>query len=233
MTKPLVSVITPSLNDEAHLKRNVSLLNQDPRIEVIVIKAEKVGKANRAYQMNIGAKQAQSDLFVFLHADTKVDPVDLIELAHLMSQRSKWVGGAFRFALDQNGFKDRLIEFGVWLRERLFQLPYGDQAIFIRKTHFEELGGYPEVPILEDVLLIQKMKALGPLFFYPKKAVTSNKRWERHGYFKTTLANWTTMTLWRAGVSLETIINFRRRVFHDPVHGDIKKQSTRNHAEAA
>ncbi|MBI4374616.1 MAG: TIGR04283 family arsenosugar biosynthesis glycosyltransferase [Deltaproteobacteria bacterium] len=233
MTQPFVSVIIPSLNDEAHLKRNVSPLNQDPRIEVIVVPAKKVKKANRAYQMNFGARQAQCDLLVFLHADTKVNPDDLIELAQLMDQRSKLVGGAFRFALDQNGFKSRLIEFGVQLRERVFQLPYGDQAIFIRKSLFDEVGGYPDVPLLEDVLLVEKMKKKGTLCFYPKKAVTSARRWERHGYLKTTLVNWLTMVFWRLGVSLETIVNFRRRVFHDPVYGDVKKESARNHTQAA
>lgn len=230
--KPLVTVIVPSLNDETHLKQNVFPLNQDLRTEVIIVRAEKVGKANRAYQMNLGAKQAQGDLLVFLHADTKVDPADLIELANLMNRNSEWVGGAFQFALDQNSFKSRLIEFGVRLREKIFQLPYGDQAIFILKTIFEKLGGYPEVALLEDVLLIQKMKGAGPLLFYPRKAVTSSRRWERHGYLKTTLVNLTTIILWRLGVSLETIVNFRWRVFHDFVSGDVKKESARNQTEA-
>lgn len=232
MTSPLVSVIIPSLNDETHLKRNVSPLNQDYRIEVIVVEAEKVGVANRAAQMNLGAQKAKGDLLVFLHADTKVNPIDLIELSQQMKQRPEFVGGAFRFALDQNGFKNRLIELGVRLRERTFRLPYGDQAIFVRQSLFEKLGGYPEVALLEDVLLIQKMKALGPLFFYPKKAVTSARRWERHGYLKTTLVNWLTIIFWRLGVSLARVGNFRRRVFHDPVRGNSEKESARNHAEA-
>ncbi|MBI1909839.1 MAG: glycosyltransferase family 2 protein [Deltaproteobacteria bacterium] len=229
----MISVIIPSLNDGVHLKRNLSELEKDSQLEVIVIDAEKTGIANRAYQMNVGAAKAKGDLLVFLHADTKVNPDDLIELAQVMNQRPELVGGAFRFALDQNGFKSCLIEFGVRLRERIFQLPYGDQAIFIRKAHFKKLGGYPEAPLLEDVLLIQKMKTLGPLCFYPKKAVTSSRRWERHGYLKTTLVNWLTMIFWRLGVSLEIIVNFRRRVFHDPVHGDIKKEPARNQTEAA
>lgn len=231
--KPLVTVIIPSFNDEIHLKRNVSSLNQNPRIEVIAVEAEKVGKAKRAWQMNFGAKQAQGDLLVFLHADTEVDPDDLIELVQLMNRRSDLVGGAFRFALDEKGFKDRLIEFGVWLRERFFQLPYGDQAIFIRKTHFEELGAYPEVALLEDVLLIQKMKGLGPLFFYPKKAVTSARHWKRHGYLKTTLVNWLTMILWRLGISLDRLVRLRRRLFNDSVRRDIKEAPARSHTEPA
>ncbi|MBI2500344.1 MAG: glycosyltransferase, partial [Deltaproteobacteria bacterium] len=161
---PLVSVIIPSLNDRASLKRNLPSLESDPRIEIIVIEAEKVGVANRATQMNLGARQAQGDLLVFLHADTKIDPADLALLSQSMHQMPDLVGGAFRFALDRNGFKNRLIEFGVWFRERIFQLPYGDQAIFIRKSLFDEVGGYPDVPLLEDVLLIKKMKKKGTLY---------------------------------------------------------------------
>lgn len=229
--KPLVTVITPSFNDEIHLTRNVSSLNQYPRIEVIVVEAEKVGKANRAYQMNLGARQAQGDLLVFLHADTEVDPDDLIELVQLMNRRSDLVGGAFRFALDEKGFRAKLIEWGVWLREKVFHLPYGDQAIFVRKGLFEKLDGYPEVPILEDVLLIQKMKALGPLCFYPKKAVTSARCWERHGYLKTTLFNWLTMILWRLGIALDRIVRLRWRLFNDSVRRDIKEAPVRSHTE--
>lgn len=230
---PRITVIVPLLNDEDQLERNISPLSHDPRIEVIIVRAEEAGKANRAYQMNLGARKSRGDLLVFVHADTRVNPEDLLELDYLMSQDPEWVGGAFRFALDRSGFKARLIEFGVRLRERVFQLPYGDQAIFIRKALFEELNGYPEVPLLEDVLLIQKMKGLGPLFCYPKRAVTSSRHWDKQGYLKTTLTNWTTMILWRLGVSLEVITHFRRRVFYGFVSGNVKKTSARNHAEAA
>ncbi|MBI2083316.1 MAG: glycosyltransferase [Deltaproteobacteria bacterium] len=209
----MISVIIPSLNDGVHLKRNLPALEKDHRIEVIVIEAEKVGIANRAHQMNVGATRAKGDLLVFLHADTKINPDDLTNLAEQMKQRPELVGGAFRFALDGEGIKSRLIEFGVRLRELAFRLPYGDQAIFIRKTHFENLGGYPEAPLLEDVLLAQKMKTLGSLYFFPKKAVTSARCWEQHGYLKTTFVNLATMIFWRLGVSLERIVNFRRRVF--------------------
>jgi len=229
----MISVIIPSLNDGVHLKRNLSGLEKDPRIEVIVIEAEKIGIANRAHQMNVGAMKAKGDLLVFLHADTKINPDDLTQLSQQMKQRPELVGGAFRFALDRDGIRSRLIEFGVRLRELVFRLPYGDQAIFIRKTHFEKLGGYPEAPLLEDVLLIQKMKTLGSLYFFPKKAVTSARRWKRHGYLKTTLVNRLTMIFWRLGVSLERIVNFRRRVFHDPVRGDTQTTSARNHPKAA
>ena len=205
----MISVIIPSLNDGVHLKRNLSGLEKDPRIEVIVIEAEKIGIANRAHQMNVGAMKAKGDLLVFLHADTKINPNDLTQLSQKMKQRPELVGGAFRFALDGEGIKPRLIEFGARLRELVFRLPYGDQAIFIRKKVFEEIGGYPEVPVLEDVLLIREMKSRGRLYLCSGKAATSARRWERNGYLRTTLANWLTMGLWKIGLPLENIAKIR------------------------
>jgi hypothetical protein len=82
----------------------------------------------------------------------------------------------------------------------------------VRRKVFEQIGGYPEVSLLEDVLLIEKMKSRGRLYLAPGKAVTSARRWERHGYLKTTLANWGTMILWKAGLSLESLRAVREKV---------------------
>ena len=135
------------------------------------------------------------------------------ELYKFLKKKPEVVGGAFRFALDANHLKARVVEFGVLLRELIFQLPYGDQGIFVRRKTFREVGGYPDVPLLEDVLLIQKMKEKGRLYLSPRKAVTSARRWEKHGYLKTTFVNWATMILWRLGVSLNTLQNLRGRAF--------------------
>lgn len=213
VNKPRISVIVPSLGDGAQIRRNLTTLRKDPAIEVIVVEAERVGRANRAYQMNVGARQARAGVFVFLHADTKIERQDLHELHGILKKNPDIAGGAFRFALDAPSWKARLIEFGVLLRERAFDLPYGDQAIFVRRSVFRKIGGYPVVPLLEDVLLIQKMKDKGKLLFFPKKAVTSVRRWKREGYLKTTLVNWATMILWRFGVSAKDLKLLREKAF--------------------
>jgi cellulose synthase/poly-beta-1,6-N-acetylglucosamine synthase-like glycosyltransferase len=210
---PLVSVIVPSFKEGISVEKNLTPLQRDPRIEVIVVDAQKVGRANRAYQMNHGARQARAELLVFLHADTKISRNDLYELFKTLEKGPEIVGGAFRFALDAGSWKARLIEIGVLLREWAFDLPYGDQAIFVRRSVFRKIGGYPEAPLLEDVLLIQKMKEKGKLLFFPKKAVTSARRWERHGYLKTTLVNWATMAFWKAGVSTRHLQLLREKAF--------------------
>lgn len=212
---PLVSVIVPSFKEGTAVGKNLAPLQRDPRIEVIVIDAEKAGRANRAYQMNLGASASggRAQTLVFLHVDTKIRPEDLWIIHQKLQGDPTIVGGAFRFALDENHLKARVVEFGVLLRELIFQLPYGDQGIFVRRKTFREVGGYPDVPLLEDVLLIQKIKEKGRLYLSPRKAVTSARRWERHGYFKTTLVNWATMILWRLGISLNTLQNLRGRAF--------------------
>ncbi|MBI2067114.1 MAG: glycosyltransferase [Deltaproteobacteria bacterium] len=210
---PLVSVIVPVHQEDRHLVKNLTQLQGDPRIEVIVVEAEKVGVANRAYQMNLGACQARGQLLVFLHVDTLIHPKDLWITYQRLKEDPSFVGGVFRFTLDTQSPKARLLELGVLLRQQIFHLPYGDQAIFIRRSRFEAMGGYPEVPLLEDVLFIQKMKKQGKLFFCSKPAITSVRRWERHGYLKTTVVNLATMILWKSGVSLERLHTFRRRFF--------------------
>jgi cellulose synthase/poly-beta-1,6-N-acetylglucosamine synthase-like glycosyltransferase len=214
-SKPKISVIIPSLGDSAHTRKNLVALRKDPEIEVIVVEAERVGRANRAYQMNLGASASggRTELLVFLHADTRIERKDLHELLRILKKDPELVGGAFHFALDADSWKARLIEIGVRLREWAFDLPYGDQAIFVRRAIFRKIGGYPVVPLLEDVLLIQKMKEKGKLLFFPKKAVTSARRWEREGYLKTTLVNWATMILWRFGVSARDLRLLREKAF--------------------
>lgn len=230
---PQISMIVPTLEEDRPLAERLEAFHEDSRVEVIVVGAKEAGLANRAFQMNLGACQARGEVLVFIHVDTTVALKDLWIIYQVLKEDPKIVGGAFRFALDQDHWKARLIEWGVRLREWFFNLPYGDQAIFVRRSIFHEIGGYPEVPLLEDVLLIQKMKTKGRLLSFPKKSVTSARRWERHGYLKMTLVNWTTMILWRLGVSLDKIVRFRWRAFNDSVRGNAEKKSARHHAETA
>lgn len=210
---PLVSVIVPTFNEGKATLDHLAPLRDDPAVEVIIVDAKEVGRANRAYQMNRGACQARGEVLVFLHADTKINLQDLWIIHQALKEDQDLVGGAFRFVLDSVSWKARVVEWGVRLREWIFRLPYGDQALFVRRSVFEEIGGYPEVPLLEDVLLVRAIKKRGRLLFYPRPAITSARRWEKQGYLKTTLVNWTTMILWRFGVSLETLASFRHRIF--------------------
>lgn len=229
----LVSVIVPTFRDGELALQNLKSLRNVPGIEVILIDAEEVGRANRAYQMNRGACQARGEVLVFLHVDTKIELQDLWIIHQALKEnpaldKLPLVGGAFRFALDSVSWKARVVEWGVRLREWIFRLPYGDQALFMRRSVFEEIGGYPEVPLLEDVLLVRAIKKRGRLLFYPRPAITSARRWEKQGYLKTTLVNWATMIFWQFGISLETLASFRHRIFSGGAHATCSCSISRN-----
>lgn len=238
MTLPSISVIVPSLNESsAAIAERLRPWLADGPSEVIlvdggttrhdltctVIHADRPG---RAHQMNLGAKAATGDLLLFLHADTRLAPTAMHHARDVLTHNTTYVGGAFRFRLDDASWKARLVECGVSLRQRACKLPYGDQGIFVRKSVFESIGGFPEVPILEDVLLIENLKQCGRLYFSPDVAITSARKWQRHGYWKTTQVNWSTMIRWRRGIPLDQIAQYRAldrqpRVREDP-------QSTEN-----
>ncbi len=110
-----------------------------------------------------------------------------------------FVGGAFRFCLDPPRASYRWIEAGVDLRCALLRLPYGDQAIFVRRPEYHRAGGFPDCPILEDVDFIRHLGRLGPLAFPPRRAFTSARRWEQRGLLATTALNGLVLALGLAG----------------------------------
>lgn len=154
--------------------------------------------------MNLGAAHAQGDVFLFLHADTLL-PSGGLEAVRLAMQAGDRVGGAFRLAFVPATPALRLIAWGANLRTRLGRLPYGDQALFVRRELFEALGGYADVPFLEDVKLVQALRKVGPLAIMPQAVHTSGRRWLRHGVLATTVRNNMIMALYFCGVSPQTL----------------------------
>jgi len=150
----------------------------------------------RGIQMNKGASLARGEILLFLHADTiisnKVSSLCHPELdsgSEEMLKRppeadqhdkteivDKYIGGFFRLKFDDDSLSTRLVEFFANLRARLFSLPYGDQAIFIKKEIFEKLGGFREYPFLEDIDFAIRIKKYGKLKYIPLKVVASARR---------------------------------------------------------
>ncbi|MBM3847879.1 MAG: glycosyltransferase [Verrucomicrobia bacterium] len=199
-----VSVIIPALNEEASIGRTVRSARSAEDIEVIVVdggstdstanEARSAGAVvvesgkGRARQMNAGAQRATGETLVFLHADTVLTEGWRGEVDTVLSTPGV-SGGAFQFKLADSFAGSRFLEWGVRVRSGAFSRPYGDQALFLRKRLFCELGGYADLPIMEDYEFCRRLRRSGRLVMARASAITSGRRWQRLGVLRTTLIN--------------------------------------------
>jgi len=171
---------------------------------VIKIYSEK----GRAKQMNIGASAAKGEIIIFLHADTEL-PIHALKKINTLLERKEYVGGAFDLGIKSDKFVFRVIGTLSSLRSRLNRIPFGDQALFIRKEYFNEIGGYKEIPIMEDVELMRRIKKSGSkIWIFHDRVMTSPRRWEKEGVIYCTLRNWTLQTLYFLGISPDKLVKF-------------------------
>jgi rSAM/selenodomain-associated transferase 2 len=150
----------------------------------------------RGAQLAEGARAATGDWLVFLHADTRLQAG---WRAALESLPGVVVGGAFRFSLDSTRLAYRAIEAAVRARCRLLALPYGDQAIFARRSAYDAAGGFSPLPLMEDVDFVFRLRRVGRLAFPPVRATTSPRRYDRDGLVRAMLRNWRVLGLYLAG----------------------------------
>ena len=164
----------------------------------------------RGNQLNKGASIAEGNIMIFLHADSRLPAVALERIVLAMG-KEEYIGGAFDLSIDSSRIAFRIIEMAASWRSRLTRIPYGDQAIFIRTSYFKTLGGFSNIPIMEDVDLMQRIKRnKDRIVILEEKAVTSSRRWEREGAFYCTLRNWLLITLFFAGVTPEKLVRYYR-----------------------
>ena len=121
--------------------------------------------------------------------------------------------GAFSQRIDAGGLAFRLLEWGNARRARWLGLPYGDQAIFVRREAFFAAGGFPDVPLMEDVLLMQRLRRRAWPLLLPGPVHVSARRWQRHGVVRQTIRNWALLAAFASGISPERLARYYRR--HD------------------
>jgi len=143
----------------------------------------------RAAQMNAGAAAAAGDTLLFLHADTRLpEGADRLVLDGLRDSRREW--GRFDVAIEGRSPLLRVVAALMNARSRLTAIATGDQAIFVRRAAFEAAGGYPAIPLMEDIALAKSLRRLGQPLCLRHRAVTSGRRWERHGTLATIVLMW-------------------------------------------
>jgi len=169
--------------------------------------------SGRALQMNAGAaackKTIKSDILLFNHVDTLISSND-IELIKRTMRDNSIVGGRFDVRLSGEGFVFRVIEFMINFRSRLTGISTGDQCQFVRRSVFEEIGGFPEQALMEDVEFSKQLKEHGKIACLKNKVVTSSRRWEKHGVVKTVWLMWKLRFLYWLGKSPEKLAKMYR-----------------------
>lgn len=221
-----ISIIIPTLNEAENIKAALASTQASTSVEVIVADggskdetvniAKSLGikvilpTAGRAKQMNAGALAASGDILLFLHADTRLPPEFDCMVRTALAQPGI-VAGAFALRIDAELANLRVVEWGVNVRSRFLQMPYGDQAIFLTKEIFNYIGGFPELPIMEDFELMRRLRRMGKITLIPVPVVTSPRRWLQKGIWQTTLINQIVIVAYFLGVSPQRIRNWYRR----------------------
>lgn len=211
------SIIMPVLNEEKGLEDQLTSLKrccQGFDYELLIVDggssdgtqaiAEKYGRVirsarGRATQMNAGAALARGDVLLFLHADTRLPAQALTAIEQALND-AEIIGGAFQIKFDRRCWPYRLVAFSINLRSRLSQVFTGDQAYFIRATSFRAIGGYPEQPLMEDLEIIKKLRAVGTIRLLPLCVTTSARRHEQIGLVRSVFFMWYLRTLYSFGV---------------------------------
>ncbi len=231
----MISIVIPTLNESnclADTLQSIFDAVSNP-IEIIVVDGGSIDNTveiatefgvqvlmcgnGRSYQMNAGAAVATGNLLMFLHGDTRV-PIGFDRWVEewsnlsksLLLKKDQSIAGAFNLKINSDRSGLRWVEWGVKVRSKFFNLPYGDQALFLKATTFHELGGFPELPIMEDFVFVRSLSKRGKITIVPAAVTTSARRWEKQGIFKTTIINQIMILGYYLGISPDRLKQWYR-----------------------
>lgn len=204
--RPFLSLILPVLDEAAtivvHLaalqelrQRGVELLlvdggSRDGTPELARPAVDRLLEAprGRALQMNAGAAASRGEVLLFLHADTTLPPLADALIRNAIAAGAGW--GRFDVRIDGVQPLLRVVERMMNWRSRLSGIATGDQAIFVRRDLFERVGGYPELPLMEDIALCKRLKRVARPLCLRERVITSGRRWQKHGVLPTIYLMW-------------------------------------------
>jgi rSAM/selenodomain-associated transferase 2 len=221
---PAVTIVIPVLFDAEAASALLASLPASQDLEIVVVdgavdlRLESIvarhgasvllrAAPRRARQMNAGAAAATGEWLLFLHADSTLPPGWRAAIAGLDDEV---IGGWFRFALDDSAWQARVIERLTAWRVTHLRLPYGDQGLFVRRRVFAELGGFLELPLMEDVDFVRRLARAGRVVELPLPLVTSARRWRREGWFRRSTKNLLLVSLYFLGVKAERLARWYR-----------------------
>ena len=224
--QPHLSIIIPTLNEAGEIEKSLSRLSKSDTVEILVVdggssddtveKARKFGARllstapSKAGQMNAGAANARGDVLMFLHADTCL-PEHFEQKVLATVNRKGISAGAFTLTIDSDDSGLRFIERVANWRARLLQMPYGDQALFVSRQLFFEIGGFADYPIMEDFELVRRLKKRGKIAILPDSVITSPRRWQNLGVAKTWLLNQVILAAYFIGIPPHRLDAWYRR----------------------
>lgn len=211
-----ISVIVPVLNEEKTIAATLRALAPLQPYETIVVDGGSqdrtralaaeftvkviAAERGRARQMNRGAREASGEVLLFLHADTRLPATAFADIAVALGDRP-YVGGRFDVALDGRHWMLPVVARLISYRSRVSKVGTGDQALFVRREVFQRMGGFPDIPLMEDIAFCRALKHLGPVACLRSRVVTSARRWEADGVWRTIIRMWTLKLLYLIGVS--------------------------------
>ena len=211
-----ISVIVPVLNEEKAIAATLQALVTLAPYEIIIVDGGSADRTRelagrfqvkvissergRGRQMNRGADEASGDVLLFLHADTRLPASGLNDIKAALSE-ARYLGGRFDVELAGAHWLLPLLGRLISYRSRISKVATGDQALFVRREVFERMRGFPDMPLLEDVAFCRTLKRLGDVACLRSRVVTSARRWEVDGVWRTIFRMWIIKLLYLAGVS--------------------------------